>query len=94
MDRRRKSTDALSVGWDWVYVKRLSEGLSRGLTGYFSLLITFQVVSHTCGECHLAFIDGEKVHLHHIDGDRNNWAINNCLAVHESCHDYIHMGKR
>ena len=41
----------------------------------------------------MAFIDGEKVHLHHIDGDWNNWAINNRLAVHESCHDYIHMGK-
>lgn len=50
--------------------------------------------SHTCGQCHLAFIEGEKVHLHHIDGDRNNWAINNRLAVHESCHDYIHMCKR
>jgi hypothetical protein len=24
----------------------------------------------------------------------NNWKRNNLLAIHESCHDYIHMSKR
>jgi 5-methylcytosine-specific restriction endonuclease McrA len=28
------------------------------------------------------------------DGNHNNWKKNNLLAIHESCHDYIHMGKR
>lgn len=49
---------------------------------------------HTCGHCGLKFADGEKVHLHHLDGNHQNWKRDNLSAVHESCHDYIHMGKR
>ena len=48
---------------------------------------------HSCGSCKLQFIDDEKVELHHIDGNHNNWNDNNLLAVHRSCHQYIHMGK-
>lgn len=47
---------------------------------------------HTCGQCQLAFVDGERIHLHHVDGNHNNWAPKNLLAVHESCHDYLHRG--
>ncbi len=50
--------------------------------------------NHTCGKCKLKFIDQERVHLHHIDGNHNNWKPNNLMVVHESCHDYIHMSKR
>ena len=50
--------------------------------------------NHTCGRCGLSLIPGEKVHLHHIDENHNNWKRPNLLAVHESCHDYIHMGTR
>ncbi len=49
--------------------------------------------NHTCGYCGLKTLSEEKVHLHHVDGDHNNWKHNNLLAIHESCHDYIHMGK-
>jgi RNA-directed DNA polymerase len=35
----------------------------------------------------------ERVHLHHVDGDHNNSKPKNLLAVHESCHDYIHNSK-
>ncbi len=49
---------------------------------------------HTCGYCGLKLLSDEKVHLHHVDGNHNNWKKNNLLAIHESCHDYIHMGKR
>jgi group II intron reverse transcriptase/maturase len=49
---------------------------------------------HSCGKCNLKFVGEEKVHLHHIDGNHSNWKVNNLLAVHESCHDYIHMSKR
>jgi 5-methylcytosine-specific restriction endonuclease McrA len=49
--------------------------------------------NHTCGYCALGFVNEEKVHLHHVDGNHNNWKPNNLLAVHESCHDYIHMNK-
>ncbi|WP_107668457.1 reverse transcriptase domain-containing protein [Cyanothece sp. BG0011] len=48
---------------------------------------------HSCGYCGLKLTSDEKVHLHHIDGNHSNWKPKNLLAVHESCHDYIHKGK-
>ncbi|MBW4513177.1 MAG: reverse transcriptase N-terminal domain-containing protein [Scytonematopsis contorta HA4267-MV1] len=50
--------------------------------------------NHTCGHCGLKMTSNERVHLHHIDGNHDNWKPKNLLAIHESCHDYIHMGKR
>ncbi len=50
--------------------------------------------NHSCGHCNLKFVNDERVHLHHIDGNHDNWKPANLIAVHESCHDYIHMGKR
>jgi len=49
--------------------------------------------NHKCASCGLKFIDEEKVHLHHIDGNHANWKKNNLEAIHESCHDYKHMSK-
>ena len=49
--------------------------------------------NHTCGYCGLKMLSDERVHLHHVDGNHNNWKRKNLLAVHESCHDYIHMSK-
>ncbi len=49
--------------------------------------------NHTCGFCGLKTLSDEKVHLHHVDGNHNNWKPKNLLAVHESCHDYHHMSK-
>ena len=49
--------------------------------------------NHKCGKCGLKMLGDEKVHLHHVDRNHSNWKINNLLAVHESCHDYIHMSK-
>ena len=48
---------------------------------------------HSCGYCGLKFTDDERVQLHHIDGNHNNWKPKNLVAVHQSCHQYIHMGK-
>jgi RNA-directed DNA polymerase len=48
---------------------------------------------HKCGHCGLKFVDDEKIHLHHKDGNHDNWKPKNLLAVHESCHDFIHMSK-
>ncbi|OZH53143.1 DNA polymerase [Hydrocoleum sp. CS-953] len=49
---------------------------------------------YKCGHCG-NYLDGnEKVELHHTDGNHDNWKPKNLLAVHELCHDYIHMGKR
>jgi group II intron reverse transcriptase/maturase len=47
--------------------------------------------NHRCGHCGLKMLSDEKVHLHHADGNHNNWKPKNLIAVHESCHDYIHM---
>ncbi len=30
--------------------------------------------SHSCGYCGLKMLGDEKVHLHHVDGNHNNWA--------------------
>lgn len=50
--------------------------------------------NHSCGYCGLNFIEKEQVELHHIDGKHNNWKRDNLLALHRSCHQLIHMGKR
>ena len=50
--------------------------------------------NQTCGHCGLKCTSEERIHLHHIDGNHNNWKVKNLVALHESCHDYQHMGKR
>ena len=49
--------------------------------------------NHSCGYCGLFLTSEERVHLHHADGNHNNWKPKNLTVVHKSCHDYIHMGK-
>jgi RNA-directed DNA polymerase len=49
--------------------------------------------SHSCAACGLKFVGEEKVHLHHVDGNHDNWKRENLVAIHESCHDYQHMSK-
>jgi len=49
--------------------------------------------NHSCKSCGLKFVGDERIHLHHVDGNHNNWRHNNLVAIHESCHDYIHMSK-
>lgn len=49
--------------------------------------------NHTCEYCELKFTSEERVHLHHIDGNHNNWKLKNLIVVHQSCHNYIHMSK-
>ena len=50
--------------------------------------------NHSCARCGLKTTSEERVHLHHKDGNHYNWKLNNLEALHESCHDYIHMSKR
>jgi RNA-directed DNA polymerase len=49
--------------------------------------------SHSCVSCGLKFVGEERVHLHHVDGNHMNWNQKNLVAIHESCHDYLHMSK-
>ena len=74
---------------DMVYWSRRNSNKYDGL-----LARVMKRQDHICGECGLNFFDEERVHLHHIDSNHNNWKCNNLVVVHESCHDYIHMGKR
>lgn len=69
-----------------------SERNSKLYDGTTSKLLKRQ--NHTCGHCGLKLTSDERVHLHHIDGNHNNWKDKNLVVVHESCHDYIHMSKR
>ena len=70
------------------YWSKRNSGLYDGSTA-----ITLKKQNHSCGQCGLKFLDEEKVELHHIDGNHNNWDSKNLLAIHSSCHHYIHMGK-
>jgi RNA-directed DNA polymerase len=68
-----------------------SERNSKLYDGETSIALKKQ--NHRCASCGLKFIDEERVHLHHIDGNHANWKKNNLEAIHESCHDYKHMSK-
>jgi len=68
-----------------------SERNSKLYDGETSIALKKQ--NHRCAFCGLKFIDEERVHLHHIDGNHANWKKNNLEAIHESCHDYKHMSK-
>ena len=49
--------------------------------------------NHSCVTCGLKFTGEEITHLHHLDGNHNNWKSKNLVAIHESCHNYTHMSK-
>ena len=69
-----------------------SERKSKLYGGMTSKAIKKQ--NHTCAACGLSFIGEEKVRLHHVDRNHDNWDKKNLVAVHESCHDYVHMSNR
>ena len=73
---------------DIIYWSKRNSRLYDGATAR-----TLKKQSHSCGHCGLNFLDGEKVELHHTDGNHNNWEAENLLAIHRSCHHYIHMSK-
>ena len=49
--------------------------------------------NHSCELCGLKLTEDEKVQLHHVDGNHNNWRHDNLVAIHRSCHQLIHMSK-
>ena len=69
-----------------------SERKSKLYDGLTSKAIKKQ--NRKCVACGLIFIGEEKVHLHHTDGNHDNWDKKNLVAIHESCHDYVHMSSR
>jgi RNA-directed DNA polymerase len=49
--------------------------------------------NHSCNSCGLKFVREQRVHLHHVDGNHQNWRETNLVAIHQSCHQFIHMSK-
>jgi group II intron reverse transcriptase/maturase len=68
-----------------------SERNSKLYDGITSKVLKRQ--NHSCARCGLKTTSEERVHLHHKDGNHHNWKDNNLEALHESCHDYVHMSK-
>lgn len=73
---------------DILYWSTRNSKLYNGITA--SLL---RKQRHICGHCEAKLLDDERVQLHHIDSNHNNWRGQNLMVVHQSCHDYIHMSK-
>ncbi|MEH2303854.1 group II intron reverse transcriptase/maturase [Nostoc sp.] len=68
-----------------------SERNSKLYSGETSKVLKRQ--NHTCAACGLKCLSNECIHLHHKDGNHANWKKDNLMAIHESCHDYLHMSK-
>ena len=68
-----------------------SERNSKLYDGITSKVLKRQ--NHSCARCGLKLTSEERVNLHHKDGNHQNWKNNNLEALHESCHDYVHMSK-
>ncbi|MEM9926857.1 MAG: reverse transcriptase domain-containing protein [Cyanobacteria bacterium P01_D01_bin.50] len=49
--------------------------------------------NHTCARCGMKFLPQEDIHLHHIDGNHDNWKPKNLEMIHQSCHHYTHMSR-
>ncbi len=68
-----------------------SERNSKLYSGTTSKVLKRQ--NHSCARCGLKTTSEEQVNLHHKDGNHHNWKLDNLEALHESCHDYLHMSK-
>jgi RNA-directed DNA polymerase len=71
---------------DFIYWSERNSKLYEGTTAK-----TLKRQSHSCGYCGLKMTFEQRVHLHHRDGNHANCKLSNLIAVHESCHDYIHV---
>ncbi|AOY81917.1 reverse transcriptase domain-containing protein [Moorena producens JHB] len=74
---------------DLVYWSQRNSGLYDNATSK-----ALKKQNHCCGYCGHKLLGEESVHLHHIDGNHDNWKPKNLLAVHRSCHQYIHSSQK
>ena len=49
---------------------------------------TLEKQNHKCKACGLSFSSGDKVELHHVDGNHDNWKPKNVEALHRFCHQH------
>ena len=73
---------------DLTYWSKRNSKLYDGQTS-----IALKRQNHSCAACGLKFASEERVHLHHADGNHDNWKQKNLVALHQSCHQYTHMIK-
>jgi RNA-directed DNA polymerase len=73
---------------DFAYWSERSSKLYDGTTSK-----ALKKQNYSCISCRLKFVGEERMHLHHVDGNHDNWKAKNLVAIHESCHDYLHMSK-
>lgn len=73
---------------DLIYWSKRNSKLYGGLT---STILKKQ--SHTCKYCELSFLGDQRVHLHHLDNNHENWKYTNLIAIHRTCHGLIHYKK-
>lgn len=58
---------------------------------YYGLTVTLlKRQTHICKHCGLYFLEDQRVHLHHIDGNHENWKLKNLMVIHRTCHMEIH----
>jgi len=74
---------------DIIYWSQRNSKLYDGIT---SKVLKGQ--NHSCGHCGCKNLGDEPWHLHHVDGNHDNWKFKNLIVIHQSCHQYTHMGKR
>ncbi|EGJ30848.1 MULTISPECIES: reverse transcriptase domain-containing protein [Moorena] len=74
---------------DLVYWSQRNSGLYDNATSK-----ALKKQNHCCGHCGHKLIGNESVHLHHLDGNHDNWKPKNLMAVHQSCHQYIHSSQK
>jgi RNA-directed DNA polymerase len=74
---------------DLIYWSERNSKLYDGITSK-----VLKTQNHSCGRCGCKVFGDEPLHLHHIDGNHNNWKRKNLIVVHQSCHQYVHMGRR
>lgn len=45
---------------------------------------------YRCCYCNHYFYNEEKIELHHVDGNHDNWNPKNLQVLHQTCHDIVH----
>jgi len=59
---------------------------NKNYSGIHASLLKQQ--NHQCKACGLTFFSGDKVELHHADGNHGNWNKSNLQMLHRHCHQH------
>jgi group II intron reverse transcriptase/maturase len=59
---------------------------NKNYSGIHASLLKKQ--NHQCETCGLTFFSGDKVELHHADGNHDNWEKSNLQMLHRHCHQH------